>query len=142
MKSDRNSGFTLIELMVTVAIVAILAAVAIPNYQSYVIRGSRAAAQTELTQLAAVQEKIYLNSNSYSSSVTNTYDGSASIARGLGKTGGLTSDGKYGLTINAASSPRQTYTLTATPVPGKPQVDDGEITISENGQRLWKGKSW
>ena len=137
MKQNYSSGFSLIELMVAVAIVGILAAIAMPSYNNYVIRGSRAAAQTELLQLAAVQEKIYLNSNAYTASVPNPYTGIAT--GGLGKTGGQTSDGKYDI---SASAPGQTYTLTATPVAGKTQAGNGNITISENGQRLWNGQAW
>ena len=139
MKQNYSSGFSLIELMVAVAIVGILAAIAMPSYNNYVIRGSRAAAQTELLQLAAVQEKIYLNSNAYTASVPNPYNGTAETEWGLGKTGGQTSDGKYNLSVSA---PGQTYTLTATPVAGRTQAGNGNITISENGQRLWNGQAW
>ena len=135
MKAHRVNGFTLIELMIAVVIVSILAAIAIPSYSNYVIRGSRAAAQTELLQLAAVQEKIYLNSNAYTANVATTYTGLA--AGGLGKTGGKTSDGKYDLSLAIGALPSQIYTLTATPVAGRTQVNNGNITIQENTQRCW-----
>ena len=73
MNSDKRNGFSLIELMITVAIVAILASIAFPSYQSYTIRSSRSAVQSELLQLAGLQEKIFLNSNSYAVSVTAVY---------------------------------------------------------------------
>ena len=66
----RAAGFTLVELIVVVAIVAILAAIAIPGYTNYVVRSSRSAAQSELLDLAAAQERIFLNSGAYTSSVT------------------------------------------------------------------------
>ncbi len=137
MNTNRMRGFTLIELMVTVAIVGILAAIAVPNYSAYVVKSSRSAAQTELLQLASLQEKIYLNSNAYSASVTAAYTGNAT--GGLGNTAGTTSDGKYTLSVNA---PGQTYTITATPVAGKGQVGDGNLSISENGKRLWGTANW
>lgn len=132
MKISR--GFTLIELLVAVAIVGILAAIAIPNYSNYVIRSSRAAAQTQLLQLASLEEKIYLNSNAYSANMTTAYNGTS--AGGLGATTGLTTDGKYTLSV---VSPGQTFTITATPVAGSTQANDGNLSISENGQRLWSG---
>jgi type IV pilus assembly protein PilE len=135
MKISR--GFTLIELLVAVAIVGILAAIAIPNYSNYVIRSSRAAAQTQLLQLASLEEKIYLNSNAYSANMTTAYNGTS--AGGLGATTGLTSDGKYTLTV---VSPGQTFTITATPVAGSTQANDGNLSISENGQRLWGTANW
>ena len=137
MKFYRNQGFSLIELLVAVVIVGILAAIAVPSYQSHIIKASRAAAQTELLELASLQEKIYLNSNAYTANMTTAYTGNST--GGLGKTTGLTNDGKYTLTV---VSPGQTYTITATPVAGTTQAGDGNITISENGQRLWGATAW
>jgi type IV pilus assembly protein PilE len=133
MKTYRINGFSLIELMVAVVIVGILAAIAMPSYSNYVIRGSRAAAQTELLELASLQEKIYLNSNAYATSVTAAYNGTS--AGGLGKTSGKTSDGKYNITFTG--TPGQIYTIQATPVAGSQQADNGCLTIQENGMRQW-----
>lgn len=152
MKPDRIGGFSLIELLVAVVIVGILAAIAVPSYQSHIVKASRAAAQTELLELASLQEKIYLNSNAYTPNLTGTYDGSAAanniaaaggLSRPAGLTAGcgLTTDGKYELCLNI-TAPGQTYTITATPVAGKTQANDGNITISENGQRLWGTANW
>ena len=137
MKFHRSYGFTLIELMLVVAIVAILAAIAMPNYSNYVVKASREAAQSELLTLAGLQEKIYLNSNSYTASVTNAYNGTSAAANGLGRTGGQTTDGKYALSFLNTSGVGQTYTLAAQPVSGKKQQGNGCITIQENGKREW-----
>ena len=64
-------GFTLIELMITVAIVAILAAVALPSYQSYVMRSKRADAKNALLDLASRQERYF--------SINNAYTGDAAL---------------------------------------------------------------
>ena len=137
---NRNGqGFTLIELMIVVVIVGILAAVIYPNYSQYVVRSSREAAQTELVQIANLQEKIYLNSNVYSASMTASYNGTS--AGGLGRTTGLTADAKYTLSVTP-NTPGQNFTLTATPVSGKSQVGDGDITINSSGQRLRNGANW
>lgn len=137
MKTIRNNGFSLIELMIAVVIVGILAAIAMPSYRNHTIKASRTAAQTQLLELASLQEKIYLNSNAYTSSVTAAYTGNSS--GWLGKTSGLTTDSKYTLT---AVSPGQTYTITASPVAGTTQEGDGNLTISENGLRLWGAVAW
>ncbi len=140
MNSRRSKGFTLIELMIAMAIIAILTAVAYPSYRNYVIRSSRSAAQNELLQLANLQEKIYLNSNGYAVSVTAAYNGRED--GGLGKTPGTTDDGKYALTITPNATPTQTYIITATPVIGSTQDGDGNMTISSNGTRLHNGAAW
>lgn len=127
----KSQGFTLIELMIVVAIIGILAAIAMPSYTQHVIRASREAAQTELMQMAAVQEKIYLNSSIYTAAaITAAYTGQSS--GGLGITGNSV-DRKYtyGCECNA-----QDFVITATPVAGTPQAADGNLSISSTGQRL------
>lgn len=141
MRSARaGRGFTLIELMIAMAVIGILTAIAWPSYQNYIIRSSRQAAQTELLQLANQQEKIYLNANSYAVSITGAYNGRAD--GGLGKTTGRTDDGKYNLTITPNATPTQTFLITATPVVGSTQDGDGAITISSDGTRLHGGAAW
>lgn len=132
MKSHHSKGFSLIELLVAMIIVGILAAIAVPSYNSYMVRSSRAAAQTELLEMASQQEKIYLNSSAYSPNVATAYNGTA--LGGLGKTGSRTSDGMYDLALSGVG---QTYTLTATPVAGTRQEGNGCLTIQENGLRQW-----
>ena len=138
MKANKTNqtGFTLIELMIVVAIIGILAAIAMPNYQRYVIRASREAAQTELLQMAGVQEKIYLNSSSYTAAaITAAYTGQSVGGLGARSVGGAATsvDGKYnyGCVCNA-----QDFVITATPRAGTPQAADGNLTISSTGQRL------
>lgn len=126
----RARGFTLIEILLAVVLIAILVAIAYPSYREYVVRASRVAAQEEILQLSSVQEKIYLNSNAYSNDVTGAYTGTS--AGGLGKTNGLTSDLKYALSMVAAT---QSYTLTATPVAGSMQQNDGAFSIVSDGSR-------
>lgn len=134
--AHSHQGFSLMELMVAAAIIAIVAAIALPSYRQHIIRSSREAAQIELLDLASLQEKIYLNSNAYATNITTAYNGTA--AGGLGKTTGKTSDGKYNLTISPSTGTSQTYTITAAPVPGKGQDSDGNLSINQDGQRTWK----
>ncbi len=61
----RSPGFTLIELMITVAIVAILAAIAYPSYQEQVRKGRRADAMAQLVTLAQAYERFYTSNNTY-----------------------------------------------------------------------------
>lgn len=137
MNFKYNKGFNLVELLIVVVIIGVLAAIAIPSYRSHIVSSSRAAAQTELLQLASMQEKIYLNSSAYTNVAASTaYNGTTT--GGLGK--GATNDGKY--TITNSSVDGQTFTITATPVAGTTQEGDGDLTISENGEKLWNGNPW
>jgi len=138
---SRSRGFTLIELMIALAVVAILVRIAFPSYQAYIVRSSRQAAQSELVELANAQEKIYLNSSpsAYTTSVTGAYTGQST--GGLGVTSGKTKDGRYTFTDPIVAT-ATTFTLTATPVTGTPQAGDGNLTITETGKRTWGSKSW
>ena len=139
MRFSRNGGFTLIELMITVAILGVVAAIALPSYRNHIVKAARVQAQSELLELASMQEKIYLNSTAYTANVATAYTGKA--AGGLGRTSGTTHDGKYTLSLVVGTG-AQTFLLTATPVVGKTQAADGNLSISEKGQKLWGTASW
>jgi type IV pilus assembly protein PilE len=133
----RTRGFTLIEVMIVVAIVAILSAIALPSYHEYIKRSSREAVQSELIELAAIQEKIFLNASGYATSVTAGYTGQAS--GGLGVPSGTSRDQRYSLSVAVANG---AFTLTATPVAGSTQTGDGAITINAQGQRTRGAYTW
>jgi type IV pilus assembly protein PilE len=62
----RAHGFTLVDVLIAVAVVAILAAIAIPSYSAYIIRGQRSTAKAVLLQTAQSMERFYTNNGSYS----------------------------------------------------------------------------
>ena len=62
---NKQSGFTLIELMIVIAIIGILAAIAIPNYTEYVQKGILSGAQKTISSYALAMEQSYNNNNNY-----------------------------------------------------------------------------
>lgn len=64
----RARGFSLMELLVTVTILLIVAAIAVPNYRNHVIRANRSEAAAALQTIAAAQEKFYMQNNTYTNS--------------------------------------------------------------------------
>lgn len=68
--SRRAQGFTLLELMIVVAVVAILAAVAYPSYRDSVLKGRRAEARTALAELLQQQERFMTQNNTYKTFVS------------------------------------------------------------------------
>jgi type IV pilus assembly protein PilE len=115
-------GFTLIEIVVVVAILLILAAVALPAYTSQVMRGNRAAAQTVMMDMASKQEQYLL--------VNRSYGDSAAL---LGSTYALPRElvTKYDFTIVPGMSPEPTFLITFTPK--GPQTGDVTLTLNNAG---------
>ena len=67
----KMAGVTLMELMIVVVIIGILAAIAYPNYRQYAARAKRNEAKAALLQIATLQERFYLQNNSYTTDMTN-----------------------------------------------------------------------
>jgi type IV pilus assembly protein PilE len=116
------AGFTLIELMIAVAIVAILAAVALPSYQSYVLKSRRADALSLLQSVQLAQEKHRLSNPTYS----------ANCPAGVSCT-----SQHYSVAISNASATG--YTLRATPLSGSPQSKDTTCSWIELKQTAANG---
>lgn len=128
----RTRGFTLIELMITVAVVALLSAIAYPSYQSYVQRGQRSSAQQLMADIANKQQQYLLDAKTYSADLSST--GLNMSADGWTCVAASCSNARYSVAVvvdNAATPP--TFTITATPATA--QADDGFLTYNQNAQK-------
>jgi type IV pilus assembly protein PilE len=124
----RTRGFTLIELMVALAIMAIISAIAVPIYQEYSVRTQRTNAEKDLMLCAQSLERL--------ASATFTYGGHV----GGGDTGAVTANicvpttTMYSIVVTAANA--TTFTIRATPTSGS-VIGNGILEIDASGAQRW-----
>ena len=137
-ESQPTFGFSLIELMTVIAVVAILTSLAVPSYREYVMRTNRMEAINVLLEVASCQERIYVRLNQYDANRCNA--------------AATTENGHYTVSMTTSNA-NQNYTLTATAQGG--QVNDSCVNLSLTDQgvrgtsasnvatdiaKCWKGK--
>jgi type IV pilus assembly protein PilE len=133
MKSFRLSGFSLIELMIALAIVAILAAIAYPSYQDHLRKGRRAAAQTFVLETASREQQYLLDARTYAVGVDAIAALSLSIPADVSRF--------YTVTIDPATPTiPPTYVIRAVPIVGSGQEPDGELTLDQAGHKTRGGQ--
>ncbi len=113
----RSAGFTLIELMITLVVAAILVSIAYPAYQSHVRKTRRAEAQAALVEFANAMERYYTQNDTYAGAPASL--------------GGDTDFYNLGIQSAAAAA----FTLRATPTGS--QIGDGLLEINAAGQKFW-----
>ena len=130
----KQKGFTLIELMIAVAIVGILTSVGYPSYQSHVRKAKRVEAQGALVSFATAMEQWRVENNSYKAGTDGT-DISQIFANQVPTDGG-TKTYTLSLTSDATS-----YTLTATPDGAQTSDVCGTLTLKNTGEKGANGTS-
>lgn len=128
-RAPRRGGFSLIELIITVAVIGILAAVAYPSYLDYVRRGNRSAAQTFMMTVAQRQEQYLLTNRSYAGTIS-----------ALSLTQPTETDGRYTFALSTTGTPPTGYLISATAIGS--QAVDGPLSLSSTGAKTpaekWK----
>lgn len=118
-------GFTLIELMISVAIVGVLVAIAYPSYTNSLIKGNRANAKSFLLEVAQKQQQFLLDNRAYGTD--------AEIKALLAEPKEFTNF--YTLTVTPIPGPPPGFTAKATPIASKRQAPDGWLQIDNTGKK-------
>jgi type IV pilus assembly protein PilE len=120
----KQTGFTLIEVMIVVAIVGILSAIAYPSYAEYIRRGHRADARAGLLQAAQWLERASTATGNYPTALPATFTWTGDASK------------RYTIAIGGPAT-TTSFTLTATPKTGTPQVGDrcANLTLTHTGVR-------
>ena len=129
----QQRGFNLMELMVSVTIIGIIVAVALPSYNSHMINTRRTASTACMVEMAQFMERVYTTSMDYSSDAA----GNATVLPNSSCRNDLTPF--YTLTLEVTA---QTYTLTASPIgPQLKDTDCAVLTLDQTGARTAAGSA-
>lgn len=131
MKNRNIKGFSLIEVMIVVAIIGILAAVAYPSYASYIVRSNRAAAQSYMMEVSALQQRYLLDTRSYATSMS---DLDTTVPAEVSRNYLITTD------LGATATP-PSFLVTAKPINNQLSRDTAcaTLTIDEAGRKTVSG---
>lgn len=146
MNRSKETGFTLIEMMITVVIVGVLAAIALPSYQNYIRTAHRSDAKAALLENAQFLEKNFTEVNKYNKDAAGD-DVVLPVTKTPREAVGA---GMYSISLDANSTTASTFKLVATPVGGAMMDGDacGAFTLNHLGQKdvtgavLSRGECW
>lgn len=132
---NKQSGFNLVELMITVAIIGILASIAYPSYQQYVLRSNRAEAQAIMSETAQFMERRFTTCGTYGTNGTcGTAAAPTSAVQPVGSSGTAR---RYTIAFTAANA--TSFSLTATRVNAQTSDSCADLTLTNTGLRTPAG---
>ena len=134
----RHRGFTLIELMITVAIIGVLLAVALPSYQEQVAKGKRTSAKAVTLQAQQWMERFYSENYRYDKNIADVVVTDSTLFPAQFSTAPPAGDGAAAYTISLAVTSR-TYTVTAAPLGNMSADKCGSYRITHTGRKSVSG---